>query len=129
LTVVGRSGNSTRDMPSTGSGRKQTMRKLWLTTLSFPSRVQQSCVSLQGSWLVTPVSDQRTVQWTGGLRAKDFSTNVALSQRKIYSSPDGVYQGGRTITGTHRREQTFLSHPKRSISSKEEMSASLTNTF
>lgn len=42
---------------------------------------------------------------------------------------DSVYGDKRTITGTCRKEQTFLSHPKRSNSSKREMSASLTNAF
>lgn len=42
---------------------------------------------------------------------------------------DDVYQD-RTLTGTCKREQTFLSHPRSiSVSSESETSASLTHTF
>ena len=120
-------------MPGTVSRRKTC--PLWEpgnASLPIPSFFPEfnSPFRSHQEWLLSPVRNgQRPALWTEkGPRAKDFSTTWLQATENLVFL-DGVYQDG-TITGTCKREQTFLSHLRSiSVSSKTEISASLTRTL
>lgn len=111
-------------MPGTVSGRKACpLSEPGNTGLPIPSFLPEfnSPFMSHHEGLESPIRNgQRPALWTEkGPRAKDFSTTwLQVTENLVF--PDGIYQD-RTVTGTCKREQTFLSHPRSiSVSSKRE---------